>query len=136
MKNAAPQLRAVASTWSSCVELPIQRLYLGLCATKNLRICGGDARDAYAHSPAPEVPIFLKIDDAYAKWYKQKFNKDINRRQVLPVHHSLQGRPESGKMWMRLIDRILIKEMDFTSTTHDRCIYKRDNIFNETVLII
>ena len=37
---------------------------------------------------------------------------------------------------MRLIDNILIKEMGFTSTTHDRCIYKHDNIFNETVYII
>ena len=117
-KNAAPQLHTVASTWSSCVELLIQRLFLELCATKNLRIYGGDARDAYAHSPAPEVPIFLKIDDTYAKWYKQTFNKEINRRQILPVQHSLQGHPESVKMWMRLIDRILIKEMGFTSTTH------------------
>ena len=65
-----------------------------------------------------------------------KFNREINRRQVLPVQHSLQGHPESGKMWMRLIDNILIKEMGFTSTTHDRCIYKHDNIFNETVYII
>ena len=28
-KHAAPQLHAVASTWLSCVELPIQRLFLG-----------------------------------------------------------------------------------------------------------
>ena len=31
-KRAAPGLHAVASTWSSCVELPIQRLFLGISA--------------------------------------------------------------------------------------------------------
>ena len=35
-KRAAPQLHAVASTWSSCVELPIQRMFLGMCADINL----------------------------------------------------------------------------------------------------
>ena len=47
---------------------------------------------------------------------------------ILPVKHALQGYPESGKMWMKMIDDILIKELGFRTTTHDRCIYlqKRD----------
>ena len=52
-KREAPQLHVVASTWSLCVELPIQRLFLGMCAHCGLTIYGGDATDAYAHSPAP-----------------------------------------------------------------------------------
>ena len=35
-KKAAPTLHAVASTWLSCVELPIQRLFLGISAVLNL----------------------------------------------------------------------------------------------------
>ena len=35
-KYAAPQLHAMANTWSSCVELPIQRLFLGLAAANGL----------------------------------------------------------------------------------------------------
>lgn len=96
-KNAAPQLHDMTSTWSSCVELPIQRLYLFLCASQGLVLYGGDARDMYAHSPAPKNMTHLTIDDAYFKWYKEKTGISINSRLVLPVLHSLQGHPESGK---------------------------------------
>ena len=64
-KKAAPQLHAVASTWSSCVELPVQRVFLGIAADLGLTIFGGDATDAYAHSPAPN-DTYLAIDDVYA----------------------------------------------------------------------
>ena len=86
---------------------------------------GGDARDAYAHAPAPEMMMHLTIDDAYYEWYKEKTGKTLNRCFVLPVLHSLQGHPESGKMWMKLIDRILIKDLGFATTAKDRCIYNK-----------
>ena len=65
----------------------------------------------------------LIIDDGYYEWYKETTGKILNRRFLLPVLHSLQGHPESGKMWMKLIDRILIKELGFLTTIKDRCIY-------------
>ena len=65
-RASAPQLHAVASTWSSCVSLPIQRLFLGMCADLGMIIYGGDATDAYAHSPAPNN-TYLSVNDAYAK---------------------------------------------------------------------
>ena len=92
----SPQLHAVASTWSSCVSLPIQRLFLGMCADLGLVVYGGDATDAYAHSPTPN-DTYLSIDAAYADWYENKYKKKLDRRQVLPVKHALQGHPESGK---------------------------------------
>ena len=42
---------------------------------------------------------------------------------VFPIHHVLQGHPKSGKMWMKMIDKILITELGFQTTTHGRCIY-------------
>ena len=65
-KEAVPHLHAIASTWSSCVELPVQRLFLGISAVLELDIYGSDVTDAYAHSNTHEIPTFLKIDDAYA----------------------------------------------------------------------
>ena len=109
----------MVSTWSSCVELPIQRLFIGLCAQKGLCMYSGDACDAYAHAPAPEMMKHLMIDDAYLEWYKEKTDKSLNRHFVLPVLHSLQEHPESSKMWMKLIDRILIKDLGFATTTKD-----------------
>ena len=122
-KKAAPQLHAVASTWSSCVELPVQHVFLGIAADLYLTVYGSNATDAYAHSPAPS-DTYLAIDDAYADWYKDIFGKEVNRRHILPVYYSLQGHPESRKMLMHFIDNILIKEMDFKTTTHDCCIYQ------------
>ena len=86
-------------------------------------VYGGDARDAYAHAPAPEMMTHLTIDNAYFGWYKEKTDKTLNHRFVLPVLHSLQGYIESGKMWMNLIDQILINDLGFATTTKGRCIY-------------
>ena len=64
-KKAAPQPHVVASTWSSCVELPVQRVFLGISADLGLTVYGGDATDAYARSLAPSDTC-LAINDAYA----------------------------------------------------------------------
>ena len=71
-KKAAPQLHAVASTWSSCVDLPIQQMFMGIAAHSGLTVYGGDATDAYAHSHAPK-DTSLAVDDAYAEWYKDNY---------------------------------------------------------------
>ena len=81
-------MHAVASTWSLCVELPIQQLFLGICANTGLIIYSGDATDAYAHSPAPNN-TYLQVDDAYTEWYKTKTIKTITKRMILPVKHAL-----------------------------------------------
>ena len=120
-KQAAPQLYAVASTWSSCVELSVQRVFLGIAANLGVTVFGGDTTDAYDHSPAPN-DTYLAIDDVYAYWYKDTTGKDINQCHVLPVYHCLQRYPESGKMWIHFIDNILINEISFKTTTHDCCI--------------
>ena len=114
--------------------LPVQRPFLGIAAANNLRIYGSDIRDAYAHSEKPIVDTYLAIDDANSGLYFKKYGKRLNKRWVLPVQHSLQGHPESGKMWMRLIDKVLIKELGFASTVHDRCIYRK--VINGKLVII
>lgn len=97
-KFATPLLHAMASTWSSCAELPIQLLFIELATQKGSYMYGGDKRDAYAHTPAFEIMTHLTIDDAYFEWYKEKTGNTLNCQHVLPVLHSLQGHPESGKI--------------------------------------
>ena len=118
-----------------CVELPIQRLFIAFAAQKDLCMYGVDPRDAYAHAPVPEMMTHLTIDDAYFELYKEKTGKTLNRRYMLPVLHSLQRHPESGKMWTKLIDRILIKELGFKTTTKDRYIYIK-KIEGRTLLLL
>ena len=96
---------------------------------------GGDACDAYAPAPAPKMMIHLTIDDAYFEWYKEKTGKSLNCRHVLPVLHLLQGHPEYGKMRMKLIDRILIKDLEFKTTTKNHYIYIK-KIKGRTLLLL
>ena len=65
-KKAVPQLHVVVSTWSFCVELPVQCLFMGLCADICLTIYGDDTTDAYAHSPTP-TDTYLAINNVYAE---------------------------------------------------------------------
>ena len=98
---------------------------MGLCADMGLTIYGGNFKDAYTHSPAPSH-IYLAINETYANLYFKKHGEQISKRMVLPVNHALQGHPESGKMWMKMINEILINQLGFRTTTHDRCIYIRE----------
>ncbi|MCE2995760.1 MAG: hypothetical protein LW863_09190 [Flammeovirgaceae bacterium] len=125
--RAAPTLHRLVSTYSSCVEQPIQRLFYALAAELGYKVFGGDAKDAYAHSPAPGVPTFVHIDDAYAEWYHARYGIHIDRHLVLPVLHALQGHPESGRLWEVHINGILQSDaLNFRTTTHDRTIYRAD----------
>ena len=134
--RACPKLRAAVSTWSSCTELPIQRLFLAISASKDLRLYAADVKDAYSHAPKPEIDTYLSIDSTYAEWYKGKHGRPIDQRLVLPINNRLQGHPEAGKMWMRHIDKILVKELGFQSTTHDRCIFRNPDRFGSEVYLL
>jgi hypothetical protein len=119
--RAAPSLHKYAQTYSSCVEQPVQRL----SAELGYRVYGGDAKDAYAHSPAPERPTYVEIDHAYADWYYHRHQRHGDRSKVLPVQHALQGHPESRRLWEEHISKILhSSDFDFRSTTHDKSIYR------------
>ena len=107
-KRAAPKLHELAKTWSSCLEQPVQRLFLALCAIHGFKIYGADVRDAFAHALA-DTTTYLAIDDAYIDWSKKVLGKTVTKSQVLPIVHSLQGSPTSGRCWMELVDSILIK---------------------------
>jgi hypothetical protein len=43
---------------------------------------------------------------------------------VLPVRHALQGHAESPALWERHINKVLITDLAFTTTTHERNIYR------------
>ena len=134
--RAAPLLHQLASTYSSCVEQPVQRLFVALSALLDHKIYGGDAADAFAHSPGPDVPTYVSIDDAYAEWYEERQKTSLDRSLVLPVKRALQGHPESGKLFQRHIDKIITSpELNFRATVLDRSLY-RTEYEGETVLLL
>ena len=125
-QRAAPALHAQADTFASCLEHPIYRLFIALCAAENFSVFGGDAVDAFAHSPGPTVPTYLRIDDAFYEWWNNRFpDQPLDRSTVIPICRALQGHPEAARLWEEHINSILAS-IGFTSTTHEKNIYSMD----------
>ena len=82
-------LHALAMTYSSCVDHPIQRLLFLIAAQLNLKVYGGDAKDAYAQSPGLKIPTFTKIDDTYCEWHLERYGHPIDQKKVLPILRAL-----------------------------------------------
>ena len=98
-KRSAPILRYLALIYSSCVEHPIQRLFLAISSQLDLRIFGGDSYDLFAHIPGPSVLTFIFIDDQFYDWYRHKLGNNIDRNKVLTILRALQVHMELGKLW-------------------------------------
>ena len=131
-KRAAP---AIVSAWSSCVEMPIQRLFLALCAAKGHQIRSADSQNAHTHAEACGIETRIQADNACIEWAQEILQKDVRRGSVMKVSHSLQRHPLSGKLWMGMIDKILIDDLGFSTTAHDQCIHKRTDP-EGTILIL
>ena len=84
-KCAAPVFHTVTSTYSSCVNPPVQQLVFALAAINGHKVYGGDIKDAFVHSPSPGVPTYMRIDNAYFEWWSQSYDTEINSFHVLPV---------------------------------------------------
>ena len=124
-KRSAPWLRQFEQTYSSCIETPCMRLFIALSAAIGYTITVADVSNAYQQSPGPKVPCFLQIDEAYQDWYRAKFGKSIDpRTHVIPMINAFQGHPAAGRLWSEMIDGILIEELGFKNTTHERNLYR------------
>ena len=123
-KRAAPWLRHLVQTHSSCIEFPCLRLFFAICASKGYIVGFGDVNNAYQQSPPPSVDCFIEIDDTVEDWYFRRFGVRLNRfKEVIPLLRALQGHPEAGVLWERMITDILINKMGFKNTTHERNLY-------------
>ncbi len=85
---------------------------------------GADATNAFAFSPPPQRDtVYIQADPQYVEWYnKQNSTAPIDPSYVLPVHHALQGHPESPRLWEGHINTKL-NEMGFCNSSHAPCLY-------------
>jgi hypothetical protein len=112
------------------------KLFFALAAAKGLVISVADTTNAYQQSPPPTTQCFLRIDDAYRSWHRKRFGTDVNPdTHVIPLERALQGHPEAGALWEKMIVGILEgDELQFKSTTHEPNLY-RGHIDGQLVLI-
>ena len=134
-KRAAPWLRMMVQTYSSCVELPCLRAFLAICATRGYYVSFGDVENAYQQSPPPSIDCFLEVDDTIYDWYLRRFGVKLDKtKEVIPLYRALQGHPEAGALWERMITDILINKMGFKNTAHEKNLYL-GQIDGEEVLV-
>jgi hypothetical protein len=90
--------------------------------------------NAFSKAAPPKEPIFVRIDDQMAEWMEESTGQRPGRSLVLPVLCALQGHPTTGSSWADKVEQLLMTELDFTSTTHETCLYI-GNYAGQVVLI-
>jgi hypothetical protein len=116
----------VAETYATCVEQPACRLYWSTTASECLLAMGADAGNAFAEAPPTTEPFYMRIDDQFREWWTEHLGRPpIPHGHVLPVNHALQGHPEAPRLWEKHIHGILVNDLKFTPTTHEKCLYSR-----------
>jgi hypothetical protein len=111
----------------------VHAFVLRLSAAVGFVVMGADCTNAYANSPSPTQSTYVRIDDAYADWYRSHHGKEADLSFVLPVLKALQGHPEAGALWEKHINKTL-DDLDIVYTTHERSIY-RGTIDGKVVLL-
>lgn len=113
----------LGKTYAAALEQSGCRLFWALSALENFVIHGEDATNAYAEAPSPVAQLYVNVDKQYREWYYSKYKINLSSKHVLPVHHALQGHPESARLWSQHIHQILTTEFDFKSCPHEPCLY-------------
>jgi dUTP pyrophosphatase len=118
-------------TFAKSLDQVGSRTFWAVAAAKNMIVRGADASNAFAEADAPKIPLYVRIDQQYRDWYKNKYpdRPELPDDYVLPVKKALQGHPESPRLWAILINKILTTKLHFKPTTHEPCLYR--GVFND-----
>ena len=140
--NGSPRFRGtvtLAETYTSALDQVGARLFWATVALKNYIVIGLDASNAFAEAPPPKAPLYVRIDENYKRWYKDKFptKPTLPDDYVLRVRKALQGHPESLRLWANLIDKLL-RNLNLKPCTHEKNLYYTNNYngTNKTVLFL
>jgi hypothetical protein len=63
------------------------------------------------------------MDYQMAEGLEETTGKRPDITLVLPVLCALQGHPPAGSSWADKVEQLLMVQLEFTSTTHDTCLY-------------
>jgi hypothetical protein len=114
---------AYAQHYTACISQPGMRIFWVIVAIRGWIAVGADAINAFAQAAPPKEPKFVRIDDQMDEWMEESTGQRTDRSLVLPVLCALQGHPAAGSSWADKVEQLLITELDFTSTTHETCLY-------------
>ena len=93
-------------------------IFWSLATINNSIVIGADATNAFAKSPQPKSPLYVTIDEVFRQWWVNVLKRNpLKHGLLLPVKNTLQGHPQSPRLWAKVIQKIL-PDMHFTSCAH------------------
>ena len=109
-------LEPVESIYSGVVSLRNLKLVIFLGKLNNLELWGADIGNAYLEAPTEEK-LYIVAGPEFEDW----------EGYILTFSKALYGLKSSGKRWAETLHDIL-KDMNFTPSRADRCIWLKKNI--------
>jgi len=122
-KRSAPWL-GDAQTYSGALGQQAFR-FIAAAAALSMGACivFGDTDNAFQQSPPLTKKCYLEPDEAYKSWYQKRFGKALNWDEyVLPINRALQGHPEAGLLWQKMIVPILM-DLGLKPLAHEPSVY-------------
>ena len=103
----------------------------------NLVCKGCDISNAFAEALAPNYEFYMKPDAQFRQCRTECFgNEPLERDDIIPIRHALEGHPESSRLLDKYILKILIKDFKFKACIHQSCLYYKMDDDNNLSLIV
>jgi hypothetical protein len=127
------KFRRIEAIYTACISQVGTKIFIAICALMNFIIYDLDAVNAFGQAGSLYQMVYIEADRQYREWYKLRHGEDIPEGYVIPVNGSLQGHPDSGKVWQMKVNSIL-DSYGFTTTTHEPCLYR--GTYNGKLILI
>ena len=141
MANGSPRMKGlvtIANTYAACVEQPAARIFWSNVAKQNLRVYAADCLHAFAETPAPSEPLYIKIDKQFREWWSEhKHQPPLSKTELfVKVQHAIQGHLEVPWLWQIFIDDILLNNIGFKNTTQKKCLSVKKKEITRMYLLV
>ena len=120
----AVQAHVLDKTYANCVDETSSCMFYAIAAAENLLVNGADLSNAFAKTPPPKQDFYIYPDRAFNEWWVRPhlLRPPLVPGQIIPILSTMQGHPESPRLWERHADSIL-QDIGMKPTVHEPCLY-------------
>lgn len=96
--------------YANALDAMSKRLFWAIAAQEGMFAIGFDVSNAFTEAPSPKAPLYLFINEAHrGEWWTDhlKLPPIPQDCTVIQVRYTIQGHPESARLWEKHIDGIL-----------------------------
>jgi hypothetical protein len=111
-------VQVLDETYANCVDQTSSCLFYAIAAAENLVVYSADVCNAFAEAPPPKQELYVHPSDW---WILHKKCLPIPEGHVIPILSTMQGHPESPRLWEKHADNILCN-IGLTQTVHKPCL--------------